>query len=205
MTGKSQGLSLIELLIALAIISIAFLALALSQVSSLRASTRSQLLTSVKSAGNLVLEQVSAEVLKTVALSGLTTCDSANLCDQTDSSTGTKRFLSYKFIDYYHYCASGSPSSGLRNTFRSQVSGVPSDSQVAQCTGTVTVAPNTVAWSVSAPPSSGYDAEGVLDITVSVSNPQGSGITLGNTITCYDVYPAPKKDTPRPCPDPELP
>lgn len=200
---REAGITLIEMLIALSVIAVAFLTLALAQVNSLRATARSQLLTESKAAANVVLEQTSAEVLKAVTL---LTCSTDPLCDQEDSVNGVSRYLSFKFIDYYHYCAPGAWDDGLRSVYRAQTS-LPTilDTQVSACSGTQTVDTIQVDWSISSPTATGMSEEGVLDITVTATHPQGTNITVGNTITCYDVYPAPKKETPKPCPEPEVP
>lgn len=203
MNSRQEGITLIEMLIALSVIGIAFLTLALAQVNNLRATARSQLLTEAKAAANVVLEQTSAEVLKAVTL---LTCSTDPLCDQEDSVNGTSRYLSFKFIDYYHHCAPGAWDEGLRTVYRLQTS-LPTvlDTQISECSGTQSVDDVQVDWSISSPTTSGMSEEGVLDITVTATHPQGTSITMGNTITCYDVYPAPKKETPKPCPEPEVP
>jgi len=201
MRQQQAGITLIEMLIALAVIGIAFTALAMSQVNSLRATSRAQILTEVKAAANVALETASAEVLKAVTL---TSCTDP-LCDQEDTYNGTSRYLSFKFIDYYHWCAPSAWDEGLRTSYRSQVSSAtPANNEVANCSGTATMDSVDVEWSISSPTATGFSEEGVLDITVTATHPLGTSLTVGNTITCYDVYPAPKKETPRPCPAPEL-
>jgi len=34
------------------------------------------------------------------------------------------------------------------------------------------------------------------------THPRGPRVTVGRRITCYDVYPSPTHDRPRPCPEP---
>jgi prepilin-type N-terminal cleavage/methylation domain-containing protein len=65
MRRTAHGFSLAEVLIALAVIGVAFGALALTQVTNLRASVTARSATDVKAAANLVLEGVMAEVLAT--------------------------------------------------------------------------------------------------------------------------------------------
>lgn len=202
MRRTQEGITLIEMLIALAVIGIAFVALAMSQVNSLRATSRAQLLTTVKGVANVALETASAEVLKAVTLSS---CSTHPLCDQEDTYNGANRYLSFKFIDYYHYCAPSAWDEGLRVSYRPQgTSATPSDDEVASCSGTATIDSVEVQWLISSPTATGMSEEGVLDITVTATHPLGTSLTVGNTITCYDVYPAPKKETPRPCPAPEV-
>lgn len=194
---RTDGLTLIELLIALAIIGIAFLALALSQVNHLRASSRSQVLTTVKTAANQVLEQQTSLVLSAVK-------DGASSLVDLTQDDGTT--LSFKFVDYYHFCDSGANTAGLRTSYRTQASAQANeDNHIGECSGTTTVDNTTVDWSIGPPTSyASYDTEGVLDIAVTATQ-NSISLTVGNVITCYDVYPSPKLGTPKPCPDPETP
>ncbi|HEX7039610.1 MAG TPA: type II secretion system protein [Trueperaceae bacterium] len=207
---RQAGITLLELLIALAVISIAFMAFAFSQLQSLRSTSRAQVLTEVKAAANLALETISAEVLAAVPLSD---CTTSNFCDQTDVVNGVTQNLSFKFIDYYRWCAPSSYREGLRTYFRTQStpSGgglpTPSATQIGPCAGSATIDGVDVDWSIAPPAtvSGALDTEGVLDLTVTATHDLGQTLTIGSTITCYDVYPAPKKETPRPCPETQLP
>lgn len=206
MTRRTAGLSLIELLIALSVIGIAFFALAMSQVNHLRASSRSQVLTQVKTVANKVLEQKTSEVLKAV-----TVTSSSSLFDQDDPETGTS--LSFKFIDYYVTCRTTTLSEEMRSSavYRSTATGVsgfallvPADDKISPCSNTLSQDGVDVTWSVTA--DNGVPSgEGVLDIAVTATSAKaGTTLTIGNTITCYDVYPSPKKNAPKPCPDPAV-
>lgn len=209
MTRRQSGLTLAELMIALAIIGIAFLALALTQVNHLRASSRSAVATQVKTSANHVLEGVSADVLR-----ALNVDPTSSYYDQIDTQSG--QHLSFKFIDYYGLCAPSANQAGLRTTFRSQVaSPIPpptsvnasgyESGDVLDCTGHTTDGPVSVDWSIGPPTSvTAYDSEGTLDVTVTATD-KNITLTVGTTITCYDVYPSPKKATPKPCPTPATP
>ncbi len=196
--ARTRGLTLIELLIALAIIGIAFLALALSQVNQLRASSRSQVLTTVKTAANQVLEQQTSRVLKALSVT------SGSSWEDLVQAGGDS--LSFKFVDYYHYCTTGANESGLRTDYRTQdATQADSANHIGACSGSETVDNTTVDWQISPPTSyASYDTEGVLDI-VATGTQNNITLTVGNAITCYDVYPSPKLGTPKPCPDPETP
>ena len=201
MTQRQSGLTLAELMIALAIIAVAFLALAMTQVNHLRASSRSAVATQVKTSANHVLEAVSADVLKAIDVGATST-----YYDQVDTQSG--QHLSFKFIDYYGRCAPSANHAGLRTTYRSQITdGEPpvADAAMLECTGSTTDGPVSVDWSIGPPTSvTPYDSEGTLDVTVTATS-QGITLTVGTAITCYDVYPSPKKATPKPCPVPAVP
>ncbi|MFW8120702.1 type IV pilus modification PilV family protein, partial [Klebsiella pneumoniae] len=92
---KREGLTLVETLIALAVVGIAFGALLLSQVSNLRASAQSRYATDAKAAAVRVLEAKSAEVLKSEIL----TPPSPYI---DDSQTNR----SFYFVDYFYRCPS---------------------------------------------------------------------------------------------------
>ncbi len=206
MTHRQSGLTLAELMIALAIIAVAFLALAMTQVNHLRASSRSAVATQVKTSANHVLEAVSGDVLRAFNVDPTSSLD-----DQVDTLSG--KHLSFKFIDYYGLCAPSANHDGLRTSFRTQVaSPVPPTTATSQagfesgdileCTGSTTDGPVAVGWSVGPPTSvTPYDSEGTLDVTVTATS-QNITLTVGTAISCYDVYPSPKKATPKPCPVP---
>ncbi|MER3451197.1 MAG: prepilin, partial [Thermus sp.] len=86
-----HGLTLIELLIALSVVGLAFAALLSSQLSSLRASDRARMASDTKAFAVSVLERRSAEVLKTETVD-----DKSPYLDEA----GTGR--SFYFIDYYY-------------------------------------------------------------------------------------------------------
>lgn len=204
MTHRQSGLTLVELMIALAIIGIAFLALAMTQVNHLRASSRSAVATQVKTSANHILEAVSADVLKAVDVGST----SATYYDQVDTQNGAH--LSFKFIDYYGLCAPAANHAGLRtgSDLRDPVvGGEPpvADNKVLECSGSTTDGPVSVTWDIGSPTSATtYDAEGTLDVTVTATD-KNITLTVGTAITCYDVYPSPKKATPKPCPTPATP
>jgi len=201
MTHRQSGLTLAELLIALAIIGIAFLALALTQVNHLRASSRSAVATQVKTSANHVLEAVSADVLKAINVDPT----SSPYYDQVDTQSG--QHLSFKFIDYYGRCAGSSNQAGLRTTYRSVSTGQPpvANDDMLACTGSTNDGPVAVSWDIGPPTSvTSYDSEGTVDVTVTASD-KNITLTVGTSITCYDVYPSPKKATPKPCPTPATP
>src|SRR5690606_23197412 len=165
-----KGMTIVEVLIAVAVVGIAFAAMAFIQTNNLRMTTNARLTTDVKAAANQVLEAVMADVLATTV----------------SGSTKT-----YAFNDYYWTCPTQlTPPSGA----------LPVSSRPA-CTGSTTVGPVVVTHEIAG--ESGVVGEGVLTITVTaVHNNGGQRLTLGDRVTCYDVYPSPTSLAPEPCPTP---
>lgn len=170
MRRTAQGFSLAEVLIALAVIGIAFGALALTQVTNLRASVTARAATDVKAAANLVLEGVMADVLATRVVSGA---------------------LQFDFNDFYWSCPTPvTPSAGSLPVVTTRT-----------CTGTDTVGDIDVAFRIAG--ESGILGEGVLTITVTATQAaSGQTLTIGDRVTCYDIYPSPTSTAPAPCPTP---
>lgn len=199
MKVRVNGLTLIEVLLALAIVGIAFAALAVSQVSNLRSSSRSRMLTEAKTVASSVLEQeMNAVLQKQTASGGL-----------YDDGNG----YHYAFIDYYYGCPTTVTSSQLPSDIRGgdvSLISVPSPGCTNGPAGTdVTTKDGVVntVWSIAGatPPANAPSlvalGEGVVDVTVT-SKIGGSSITLADSVTCYDVYPTPQVDAPAPCPTP---
>lgn len=167
---RQEGLTIIEVLIALAILGIAFVALAMVQANNLRMTTNARLTSIVKAAANQELESIMSKVLATTASGSSTT---------------------YAFNDYYWTCPTEltPPSGALLVTSR------PSCSETSE-SGDVTVTYQIVG-------ESGVTGEGVLTVTVTaVHQHGGQRLTLGDRVTCYDVYPSPTSTAPEPCPLP---
>ena len=167
---RSQGLTLVEVLIALAVVGIAFAAMAFIQTNNLRMTTNARLTTDVKAAANQVLESVMSDVLATTI------------------SGGSKL---YAFNDYYWTCPTqvAPPAGALPVVSR------PS------CTGSRTIGDVEVNHSIAG--ESGVTGEGVLTVTVTAVHANGGQrLTLGDRVTCYDVYPSPTSLAPEPCPTP---
>lgn len=166
------GFTLIEVLIALAVIGIAFAAVALIQVNNLRASTSARLATEVKAAANVVLEQEMGLVLSTMV----------------NGITGLKQ---YAFNDFYWSCPTAvTPSGGALAVVTART-----------CTGSRTIGGVTVDYSIRG--ESGILGEGVLTVTVTARHSLGKqAITIGDRVTCYDIYPSPTSLAPEPCPVP---
>lgn len=185
----SHGFTLIEVLVALAVIGIAFAALGFVQVTNLQATSSSRLVTETKAAANAVLEEVLAEVL----LTGTCADPLATYCDEDG--------VYFAFNDFYWSCPSRiEPPAGALT--------IQSDrSALGQCSGsrTVAAAPNrTVAVAYSIAGEADVLGQGVLSVQVTATHPLGSrpSLTIGDRITCFDVYPTPTSEAPAPCPDP---
>lgn len=203
MTGRRarEGLSVIEMLIALAIIGIAFGALALVQVSNLRASSRSRLTTDVKAVANQVLEKQMGQVLRVdqVTAPGNSDCAVAT-ADEIDTSGGTTTYKCFWFTDYYWQCPSLSGGAGWTSYYQ----GTRTALRTVTCSRsyTSTTANGDVAVTVNIQGGNGVPGEGLLNVSVTAKHALGPSITLGDTVTCYDVYPSPAVNTPAPCPEP---
>lgn len=187
-SARSAGFTLIEVLIALAVIGIAFAALGFVQITNLQASSGARLTTETKAAANAVLEDILAEVLATES------CDPAvNYCDATG--------VYYAFNDFYWTCPSSitPPAGALAVRFNRSAGN--------ECRGTRSVS---VASDRSIPVTfviAGEEdilGQGVLSIQVTATHPLGGGpsLTIGDRVTCFDVYPSPTSEAPAPCPDP---
>lgn len=187
-SARSEGFTLIEVLIALAVIGIAFAALGFVQLTNLQASSGARLTTETKAAANAVLEAVLAEVLATESCS-----PTADYCDTTG--------VFYAFNDFYWSCPFriDPPPDGLAIQFDREADD--------ECEGTRNV---NVASDRSIPVTFTIAGEedilgqGVLSVQVTATHPLGSrpSLTIGDRITCFDVYPSPTSDAPAPCPDP---
>lgn len=171
-TMVRDGFTIIEALIALAVIGVAFAALSLSMVTNLRASTTARVATEVKSSANLVLERLLDNVLTTYDVGG---------------------DLRYRFTDYYWSCEpSGATGSGPKPSFES-----------VDCAGTVQDVVDQIDVDFDVAAGLGIEGEGFVTITVTATDPnRGQELTIGDRITCYDIYPSPSVTTPRPCPEP---
>ena len=180
---KRQGLTLLETLIALAVLGIAFGALLMSQLSSLRVSAQSRYATDAKAAAVRVLEQQSAEVLKSEIL----TPPDPKI---DDPATGR----SFYFVDYYYRCPTQvNPPLALRGGSAGNLRGVTCEGQGRE--GNVHVD-----WKILG--EDGILGEGVVTIVVTAQHDRGPKVTVGLRVTCYDVYPSPTNDKPAPCPPP---
>ena len=183
----ANGFTLIEVLVALAVIGIAFAALGFVQLTNLQASSSSRLVTETKAAANAVLEEVLAEVLETESCS-----PAATYCDDTG--------VYYAFNDFYWTCPTRiNPPTGALT--------IRDDRSADECAGdrSVNVASGrAVGVSYRIVGESGVLGQGVLSVQVTATHPLGSrpSLTIGDRITCFDVYPTPTSEAPAPCPDP---
>jgi len=184
---KPDGISIVELLVALAIIGIAFVPLVLSQLSSLRASSQTALASQVKAAATAELERQTALVLQVESPPS-----NNNLRDDISANK------SFYFVDYYYTCPNPAiplppPSSNSSRTALRL--GINCNNGSGTTNNLITTR-----WSVAREP--GMLGEGLITITVTSTHSRGPTLTLVNRISCYDVYPSPTADAPAPCPTP---
>jgi len=176
MKRSVRGFTLAEVLIALAVIGVAFGALALTQVTNLRASVTARTATETKAAANLVLEAILAEVL----------------------TTGDVSANEFDFAYYYWRCPSSvTPPTGTI---------IVPPTNPLPCVGDRTVnagQPSEVTVRYAIAGESGILGEGVLTITITATHAASlQRLTIGDRVTCYDVYPSPTATAPAPCPRP---
>jgi prepilin-type N-terminal cleavage/methylation domain-containing protein len=186
-----KGLTFVEVLIALAVLGIAFGALLMSQVSNLRANAQARFATDAKAAAVQVLEKLSAGVLKSEVVPATSPYKDAPL----DPNNPSGNWRSFYFVDYYFSCPTlVAPSPKQRGGLVANLRpGLP-------CSGTETVGGIPVAWNVRG--EGGTLGEGVVTVVVTATHPRGPKVTMGRRVTCYDVYPSPTQDQPAPCPPP---
>lgn len=213
----TAGFSVIEMLIALVVIAIAFSALALTQVSNLRASSRSRLLSDDKAAANQVLEQRMADVLHV---------DTSGVDGSATDDDPSNVYRSFYYIDYYYSCPSLATPQGVRgdskDNLRHSINTTPMYTYLYDPNNPPTSAPiicnahelvnsdtGTIRVDFGAEGEGGVLGEGDVLVWASAHHVDSSGnptgndaITLTNRITCYDVYPSPSADAPEPCPNP---
>jgi prepilin-type N-terminal cleavage/methylation domain-containing protein len=168
-----RGFTLPEVLIALVIITIAIGSLALVQVNNLRSSVTSRLATDTKTAANQTLELLMADVLR------------------TDSEADPKSLSADDFAFYHFYWTCP--------TLQTPPSGPAVVQQT--CRNSTTVGDVDVEWVIRG--ESGILGEGVVSITVTAEHKhRQQRLTIGDRVTCYDVYPTPAATAPEPCPRP---
>lgn len=118
-----KGLTILEVLIALAVLGIAFAALLASQLTNLRTSAQARFASDTKAFAVQVLEKLSAQALRTENVD-------ANSPYKDEERNGVHR--SFYFIDYYYRCPTlVTPPSG---------SGIRTDLRSVTCSGQTTSA-----------------------------------------------------------------
>ncbi len=186
-----RGLTLVELLIAMAVIGVAFAAFLSSQLLDLRLTQTAAWATETKAFANQVLEEKSGWVLR-----GETVSLASPYLDEERDGAG----WSFWFVDYYWGCPTPltpPPESGNRRTLRPVVcQGEERSPEGIQAQWRI------LGESRSTNTALGIQTEGVVLIVVTAEHPRGPRVTLGRRVTCYDVYPSPTHDHPRPCPEP---
>jgi Tfp pilus assembly protein PilV len=164
---RQSGLSLIEVLVSLTMITVALSGIITAQVGNLRVTSNAKMRTDLKAESVRVIERVTAIVLK----------------GNNTAGSSTKPL----FNDYYAVCG---PSGAV----------LPSGLRITRdaCQGTLERSQYVIQSGVTDTPGDTYQSEGLLTITVTTTV-NGSSFTLGNRISCYDIYPTPTVDTPDAC------
>jgi prepilin-type N-terminal cleavage/methylation domain-containing protein len=177
MTTRSRsGFTLAEVLIALAVIGVAFGALALTQVTNLRASVTARTATETKAAANLALERLLAQVLET-----------------TGDGTEASPFV-FAFDAFYLDCPGAPACTGWFNV---------RDGVLTAANASDGDADINISFTIAGVVRDGAVGEGVVAISVTaVHRDRDQTLSLGDRVTCYDVYPSPKSTAPAPCPTP---
>lgn len=176
--SRSPGLTVLEVLIALVVIGVAFGALTSGQLANLQTSGRARLLSEAKAEANRALEGRLAEVTSVRLENGAPA--------PHPSRPGSYR---YKFTDYYYLCptpATNAPAY-LAGT-------------AVSCAGSSTGTAGagwTTEWTIAG--QDGLDGEGQVLVTVRAGRDGGNRSAGGGPITltvvglasCLDVSPAP--------------
>lgn len=180
---RKQGVTLVELLIAIAILGIILTPLVVSLVNSLRATSNAGLASQVKASAVRTLEAKSAEAARVES-------PPSNSSYQDDASTNQ----SYYFTDYFYRCPSVvTPPSGVRNANSANLRSVVCDNGSGTRDGSIVTR-----WSIAG--ESGINGQGVVIVTVTATHDRGPSITVVNRISCYDLVPSPTADAPKSCP-----
>jgi len=196
-----KGLTILEVLIALVVLGIAFAALLTSQLGSLRTSAQARFASDTKAFAVQVLEKLSAQALWTENVD-------ADSPYKDEEREGVHR--SFYFIDFYYSCptlVTPPNGSGIRTTLRDKIKLLWNEDQDEDqlvpltCSGRET-SPDGIQADWNYIGEGGRFGEGVLTVVVTATHPRGPRVTVGRRITCYDVYPSPTHDKPRPCPEP---
>ncbi|WP_027480945.1 type II secretion system protein [Deinococcus pimensis] len=189
---RAQGLTLVEMLVALSVLSLALVALAQSQLVNMEQTRRARAETSVKADLVAGIEYVESLLLRYERVSG--------------SGAAATPQNAYFFTWFWNNCGgaavAGAPTPSVSTALRCQGSvpparadGAPPAALVAGVTPPATRGGFT--FTVSA--STAVADEGVLRVVVS-SGEGRERLSLTDTVACYDVYPSPTRDLPAPCP-----
>lgn len=199
-----QGVTLIELLVALAILGIVLSPLVVGLANSLKATGNAAVAGEVKAAAIRQLEKLTVEVNDVINV------NSNNSSNYPDEQMGSSSYNSYKFIDYYYACAYSNtapfstyrqltrvfspavsaPALARTNLRSNSGNSAPTAAQV-QCnngtSGTVDSSNSLVThkWFIYGEP--GANGEGVVTIWVTSTHLRGLSITLVNRVSCFDI------------------
>ena len=168
-----KGFTIIEVLIAMAILGIAFTALLMNQLSNLRTTARMRMVTEIKAALTQVLDSKTAEIL---------------------AKTGNS-ITDFTFYDYYWGCPTD--VSGASTIIERPLNSVACEG--TSTTGRVQVT-WTIAGE-SGLEGEGLILLTATGAVSNV--PNSPRVSLVRRVSCYDVYPSPTQDAPAPCPKPE--
>lgn len=183
---RPRGVTLIELLIAIAILGIILTPLVVSLVNSLRVTSNAGLASQVKASAVRTLEAQSALVARVES-------PPSNVSYQDDATTNQ----SYYFIDYFYSCPSvvtppaGAPS--VRSANSANLRTVACNNGAGTRSGSIVTS-----WSIAG--ESGVNGQGVVVVSVTATHDRGPSITMVNRISCYDIVPSPSADAPITCP-----
>lgn len=174
--AHTRGLTLIEVLIALAVLAVAFTALAQSQILNLRQAVNTGTQSETKATAVRAMETLQQATLQS---------------QEITLSTGVK-VRAYAYTWYWLNCRASALTPGS-TTY------LPTNASTLSCTPNLGAG---VTGKIEA--QSGVMGEGLLKISVTAVNQSNTTVktTLADVLTCYDVYPVPTSDTPAPCPSP---
>jgi len=180
-----KGLTILEVLIALAVLGIAFSALLMSQVGSLRTSAQARFASDTKAFAVQVLERLSAQALRTEPVEA-----DSRYADEERNGV----YRSFYFIDYYYGCptqVTPPPGSGIRTALRT-----------VECSGQETNPEGIRAdWDYIG--EGGRFGEGVLTVVVTATHPRGPRVTVGGASPATTSTPPLPTTSPGPALNPE--
>lgn len=170
---RDAGLSLVELLVALAILGTVFMVLANSQIANLRTTARSQASTQARALALRELETLSSRVLQV-------------------TPAAPTIYGKYAFARYYDFCRTTPlpvPAGVAPVACRSEAGAAVAWEIVSEA-------------DLSADPAERVKGEGQVRLNLTVVDARGVPFSVVERVSCYDVYPSPTSTAPAPCPEP---
>lgn len=186
MRGRNDGVTLIELVLALALMGIIFAVLASVQLRSVQASAMSRDSTLLKTEANRVLERM---VFKTTRR-------------KPDSTPSDYSDDTYYYDDFVAACAEDGCDKTALDEANLTIDGIAPSDHVDISMWIEVPSPGSFDPDGDGIGFTMQDTGGILLLSVRATHTvRGTSVTLGSAISCYDVFPTPVATAPDPCPD----